>query len=183
MAVILAMSSSAMSAEKTSGVLNPLLTWLLPWLRLDELQVIHILVRKIGHVTEYGVLALLWRRAFVRSGVLRPAAGGWAALAVSVACAAVDETHQAFVASRTGSAADVLLDALGALAAILLAWVGWARVIEAGTSALLWIAAVGGLGALALGLAAGGRGGVLWLTVPAAAAVLIYRWRRSASRT
>src|ERR687892_117674 len=60
---------------------------------------------------------------------------------------------------------------------------GLRRGAEAATGALLWIAAVAGLGALALGLAAGGSGGVLWLSVPAAAALLLYRWRRSASRT
>jgi hypothetical protein len=42
---------------------------------------------------------------------------------------------------------------------------------------------VGGIGALALDLAAGAGGGMLWLTVPAAAVLLVYRWRRSTSRT
>ena len=177
------MSSSALSAEETSGVLNPLFTWLLPSLRPEQIQLMHTLVRKIAHVTEYGVLGVLWWRAFVGSATLGSTAGAWAAVGISVACAAVDESHQAMLANRTGSVGDVLLDSLGALVAILPARLGWRRAAEAATGALLWIAAVGGLGALALGLAAGGSGGVLWLSVPAAAALLLYRWRRSASRT
>jgi VanZ family protein len=182
MGLVLAMSSAALSAENTGGVISPLLTWALPWLRPEDIKLLHGIVRKIAHVTEYGVLGVLWRRSLVRSGTLAPGPGSWAALGISVACAAVDETHQAFLASRTGSAADVLLDSLGALTGILLAGVGWRRVVEATTTVLLWIAAVGGLGGLALGLAAGGSGGVLWLSVPAAAALLVYRRRRSASR-
>jgi VanZ family protein len=183
MGLVLAMSSSALSAANTGGLINPLLTWALPWLRPEDIKLLHGIVRKIAHVTEYGVLGILWRRALVRSGTLASAAGSWAALGISVSCAAVDETHQALLASRTGSAADVLLDSLGAVTGILLAGVGWRRVIEGTTTALLWIAAIGGLGGLVLGLAAGGSGGVLWLSVPAAAALLVYRRRRSASRS
>jgi VanZ family protein len=183
MALVLAMSSPALSAEKTGGIINPLLLWLLPSLRPEEIVLLHGVVRKIGHVTEYGVLGVLWRRALIASGTLGPAAGAWAALGISVACAAIDETHQALLVSRTGSAADVLLDSLGALVAISLAGLGWRRAIEGTTTALLWIAAVGGLGGLALGLAAGSSGGVLWLSVPAAAVLLFYRRRRTASRS
>jgi VanZ family protein len=183
MGLVLAMSSSALSAEKTGGIISPVLTWLLPGLRPDEIILIHGTLRKIAHVTEYGVLGVLWRRALVRSGTVTPPAAGWVALGISVACAAVDETHQAFLASRTGSAADVLLDSLGALVAISMAGLGWRRAIEGTTTALLWVAAVGGLGGLALGLAAGSGGGVLWLSVPAAAVLLAYRRWRSASRS
>jgi VanZ family protein len=182
-AVVLAMSSSALSAEKTGGVLTPLLAWLAPGLRPEHADLIHGLLRKTAHVTEYGILAVLWRRAFVRSGALGLAAGGWAALAVAVGCAAVDEGHQALLPSRTGTPADVLLDALGAAAAILIAQRGWWRVVDTATGALLWIGAVGGFGMLALDLGAGVGGGVLWFSAPAAAGLLVYRWRRSTSRS
>jgi VanZ family protein len=182
MVVVLAMSSSAMSADNTGGVLARLLAWLAPGLGPEQAQLVHGLLRKAAHVTEYGILGVLWWRAFVYAGTLGPAAAGWAALGVCVACAGVDEGHQALLVSRTGSAADVMLDSLGGLAAILLARLGWWRAIELATGVLLWIAAVGGLAALALTLAAGVSGGVLWVSVPAAAVLLFYRWRRSASR-
>ena len=52
---------------------------------------------------------------------------------------------------------------------------------EAATGVLLWVGLLGGLAALALALAAGVGGGVLWLTVPVAAGALVYRWRKSAA--
>jgi hypothetical protein len=76
-----------------------------------------------------------------------------------------------------------VLDSIGALTAILLIQVGRWQAVDTLTGVLLWVAVVGGIGALALDLAAGAGGGMLWLTVPAAAVLLVYRWRRSTSRT
>jgi VanZ family protein len=182
MAVVLAMSSGDFSAEKTASALRPLLAWLLPWLTSAHLAAIHGAVRKLAHFGEYAVLAALWFRAFHRSVAARPAVAAGLALAVSVLCAVVDETHQSTLATRTGSAGDVLIDSLGALTAVLLAWLGWSRVSEATTGVLLWVAAVGGLVALALHLAAGAGGGVLWLTVPMAALLLFARRRKRSAQ-
>jgi VanZ family protein len=183
MAVILAMSSADFSAENTGSVLHPLLAWLLPSLTIEQARLIHGVVRKLGHLTEYAILGALCFRAVTRSGTVRPSAAAGLALAVSVALALVDESHQAFVPSRTGSMGDVLIDALGALAAVVPARLGWRRTVDATTGVLLWVAAAGGLLALALELAAGAGGGVLWVSVPVAAGLLIYRRCRSASRS
>jgi VanZ family protein len=182
MAVVLVMSSAEFSAENTGSVLHPLLAWLLPWLTPAHAALIHGVVRKTAHLVEYAILGALWFHAFTRSGTARPAAAGLA-LGLSVAWAMIDEGHQALLPSRTGSVGDVLIDAVGALAAVGAAWLGWWRAMPAATGILLWIAAAGGLGALALGLAAGIGGGVFWFTVPAAAALLIYRWRTDSSRS
>jgi hypothetical protein len=53
--------------------------------------------------------------------------------------------------------------------------------VGATTGVLLWVAVIGGLLALTLDLAVGAHGGVLWLTIPVAGALLVYRWRRSGS--
>lgn len=180
MGLVLAMSSASMSAENTGSVLGPLLAWL--GLGPAHVDLLHFAVRKGGHVVEYGVLAALWRHAFVHGGGTRPVVAGALALAVSVACAVADEGHQAILASRTGAVTDVLLDSIGALVALGAAHLGWRKALDLATGALLWIAVAGGIGALALDLAAGAGGGVLWLTVPAAALLVIYR-RRTASRS
>lgn len=181
MGVVLSLSSAPMSAENTAGVLGPVLAWL--GLGRAQVHLLHGVVRKAAHVTEYAILAALWRHAFVRGGMARPAMASALALAISVACAVVDETHQSFLPTRTGAGGDVVLDSLGALAAVIAGHLGWRRGVDMATGALLWIAAAGGIGALALELAAGAGGGVLWLTVPAAAMLVIYRrWGRT-SRT
>jgi hypothetical protein len=181
MAVVLVMSGPQMSAENTGGILGPVLAWL--GLGPASIGLVHGLVRKAAHLAEYAVLGLLWHRAFVYAGTLRPAVAAALALAVSVGCAVADETHQSFLAARTGAVSDVLLDSVGATAAVAAAHVGWWRAAHLATGALLWVAVVGGVGVLALDLAAGAGGGVLWITVPAAALLLVYRWRRSTSRT
>lgn len=181
MGVVLALSSAPMSAENTGSILGPVLAWL--GLGRAHVHLLHGLVRKAAHVTEYAILAALWRHAFVRGGMARPAVASALALAISVACAVVDETNQSFLPTRTGALGDVGLDSLGALAAVVAAQLGWRRAVDVATGVLLWVAVVGGLGALALDLAAGAGGGVLWLTVPAAALLVVYRRRRSTWRT
>ena len=176
--LVLALSSPSFSADNTGGILRPLLAWLLPWLSASSIEVLHWLLRKAAHVTEYAVLAALWFRAFTRSGTVRPPAAAWLALVVGVVVATVDELRQSALASRGGSAGDVLLDTTGVVLAIVPARLGWRRAVDRATGVLLWVGAVGGLLALGLTLAAGAGGGVLWVTVPLAALALVYRRRR-----
>ena len=178
-AVVLSFSSDDFSAANTGRLLAPLLAWLFPSLTPHAVDVIHALVRKAAHLTEYAILAALWLRAFHRSGAVRPPASAWLALSVAVVCAIADEAHQALVPSRTASVADVLLDGVGATLAVVPARLDWSRGAELVTGVLLWIALVGGLVSLGVSLAAGAGGGPLWISVPIAAAALVYRWRRS----
>ena len=78
-------------------------------------DMINLLVRKGAHMAEYAVLFLLYRRALHASGARRP---GLAALCLCTCDAATAEGHQAFVAGRGPSVADVCIDTLGAA----LAW-------------------------------------------------------------
>ena len=181
-AVVLSFSSDSFSAENTGGVIGPLLASLLPWLTPGSLEVIHGLLRKVAHVTEYALLAALWWRALARSGVVRAAPAAWLTLLIGVTVAVVDEVHQSFVPSRTGSARDVVLDTASVLLAVVPACLGWRRAVDAATGVLLWVGLAGGLAALALALAAGIGGGVLWLSVPVAAVALVLRRRQSSTR-
>ena len=123
----LSASSAEFSADNTGSLLRAILTWLVPALTAHHIDVIHHLARKLAHFTEYAILGALWFRGVTRSGLARPAAT-WLALAISVLCAIVDETHQSFLPSRTGAVQDVLLDSAGAFAAIVpLAWAGGVR--------------------------------------------------------
>lgn len=88
-------------------------SWLEGVTWLDSLSLV---VRKVAHFTEYGVLAFLLGRAF-REGTTMP--GRRALVAVVGACvlvACVDEWHQSRVATRTGSLVDVGVDVAGAVA-------------------------------------------------------------------
>jgi VanZ family protein len=177
MAVIFALGSDVASAEHTSRLVGPMLTWLLPGAGPSQLDALNGLVRKLAHFTEYAILGGLWFRAFTR-GSGRPAGtAAWTALAVSVAWAALDEGHQLFVSSRTASLGDVALDAGGAAAAVLAVASGWPQAVRVVTGATLWIAAAGGTVVLIVNSLVGVPSGLLWLTAPAAALVLVLRRR------
>jgi len=73
-----------------------------------------LIVEKVGHAVEYGVLAVLWLRALVGDGVVSRRE---VVLAVSLALlyALSDEFHQSFVPGRSADWTDVLADGVGAL--------------------------------------------------------------------
>ena len=78
-------------------------------------------VRKLGHMGVFGILALSIRRAMARSTpVRRP---GVAAMLLAVLYAATDEIHQGQVVGRHAALTDVGIDATGALIARVLAGV------------------------------------------------------------
>lgn len=73
------------------------------------LGTLDLVLRKLAHAAEYALLTLAWAWA------LRPATRLSAPLGALIALlyAATDEYHQTFVAGRSGSATDVLVDAIG----------------------------------------------------------------------
>jgi len=112
-------STNLMSAEHTSRFLVPFLRWLKPDISPAALAKAHFLVRKAGHVTEYGILAALLFRSWrtLSSDLLNRTT---AALIVAMLFAASDEFHQSFFPSRTASLGDVLIDSSGALLGVIL---------------------------------------------------------------
>ncbi|HEX8559191.1 MAG TPA: VanZ family protein [Pyrinomonadaceae bacterium] len=130
---VLFASSSGFSASNTSRVIRPLLVWLFPEVTEAGLAQAHFLVRKAAHVAEYALLALLAARAFRTSS--RPALGRrwWlASFALVAAVALVDEYHQSFLPSRTGTIYDSLLDMTGGAAALACA-AAWLAARRAGS--------------------------------------------------
>ncbi|HTL67622.1 MAG TPA: VanZ family protein [Lacunisphaera sp.] len=120
MAFIFCMSTDFGTAEHTSRVIEPLLRWLLPHATDELIARGHFVMRKLGHLSEYAVLALLVRRALVAS--LGPAASAIRVAVIAVAIcagyAATDEFHQTFVPGRTPSPVDVAIDATGSALAL-----------------------------------------------------------------
>jgi VanZ family protein len=125
--VIFSMSTDTFSSEHTGSIIEPILRWIYPAITAEQFEIIHHVTRKTAHFTEYFVFALLLFRG-IRRG--RP---GWrwswafGAFFLAAMYSALDEIHQAFVASRTASPYDSLLDSVGALAAMLFlfAWLRW----------------------------------------------------------
>ncbi len=112
-------STDLMSAEHTSRFLIPFLRWLDPNISWVTIAHVHLFLRKAAHVTEYAILTGLLFRALhgLIGGFWRRAA---VAFVPAMIFAAVDEFHQTFVPSRTGSVYDVLVDYSGAFLGILI---------------------------------------------------------------
>jgi VanZ family protein len=180
MGVIVVLSTDVGSYEHTGRFLLPLFQWLLPSATPLQLDAVHALTRKAAHITEYAILTFLWFRALAGGARWSSRVAGWTALAAGLAWACLDEAHQMFVLSRTPSAGDVALDGMGAMAAVLVARAGWQRAAEATTSVLLGVAVVGGAVLLALGAVGGVSSALLWVTTPAAGALLAFRYFKRA---
>lgn len=135
-AIIFIMSTDSFSAEHTATVFYRILIWLKPDMTAHQFLVIHHYIRKSAHFTEYFIFSLLLYRG------IRGARAGWhwswglTAFFIAAAYSALDEIHQAFVASRHSSPYDSMLDSTGALFAIIFLWL-WLRSRKAPASPVL----------------------------------------------
>lgn len=125
-ALIFSMSTDTFSAAHTGSILEPILKWLMPSITQAQFDAIHFFIRKCAHFSEYLIFFLLLYRGF------RGGHGGWlwksaiAALLTAAVCSGLDEFHQSFVASRTASPYDSLLDTTGAFFGLVLLF-AWCR--------------------------------------------------------
>ncbi len=127
-------STHYFSGEETARVIIPLLHWLLPAASPRMLHLMHVGIRKMAHVTEFGVFSIT-----VFHGI-RGGRSGWrfswalATLVVAVTYAGLDEWHQSFVPLREARVRDIAIDALGALFAQSFVWFyatrGWKVVAQ-----------------------------------------------------
>jgi VanZ family protein len=126
--LILLASSDMFSAAHTRGILESFFHWLFPSWTPYSVYKAHLVVRKCAHFFEYAVLAIFVMRGFAGSqnqgpSTRAPRSLRMTMLSVVLLCAiiaSVDEIHQHFVPSRTGSPYDALLDTTGSTAAMLL---------------------------------------------------------------
>ena len=116
-------STDLMSAEHTSRIIGPLLHWFFPTISPFTVLRVQFFMRKLAHVSEYAILAVLLYRAFVHTALKgRRALSAGLVLLLCAAYAATDEFHQSFVPSRTASLRDVMIDICGAMLAVILYW-------------------------------------------------------------
>jgi VanZ family protein len=121
MAFISFASTGNFSAGNTSRIIGPLVLWLFPDTSPETLLTIHGITRKIAHLAEYALLGILAARAF-RGSSRESLRERWflASLVLVIVYALLDEYHQSFVPSRTGTIFDSLIDIAGGFAALLI---------------------------------------------------------------
>ena len=118
-AFIFYMSSDMGSSQHTSRIIGPILRFLFPDAPPDTIAEYHGYIRKLAHLTEYALLALIAARTAILSSLyaLRNWWFIWALLYASL-IAAADEFGQSFNPNRTGTPYDSLLDIVGACCGI-----------------------------------------------------------------
>ena len=125
-AVIFIMSTDTFSAQHTAWVIEPILRWFIPGLTHPQFYLIHHYIRKSAHFVEYFIFCLLLFRGIRGSRIGWRWSWGLTALFIASGYSALDEIHQAFVASRQASPYDSLLDSIGATFALAILWL-WLR--------------------------------------------------------
>lgn len=119
LAVIAIESTTYLSAYYTGRFLYPIFHFLFGMDRA-HFHFWHMLLRKCGHFVGYFILSALLFRAWKDTLRLRSTwALRWAAIAffMSAFVASMDEWHQTYLPSRTGTIRDVALDGAAALTA------------------------------------------------------------------
>lgn len=121
-ALISLFSTDTFHGGWSQGIVRSVLLFLLPDLNQETVELVHIVVRKLTHMTEYCIFTLLLYRGF-RQDAPNGRHWRWAlpALSVAMGFAGLDEFHQSFTSKRTGSVVDVGFDAVGVLIAVLVA--------------------------------------------------------------
>jgi len=118
------MSGDLGSAKNSLGILKWLCSWFVD-LGPAQLKMINFYVRKTGHFLAYGLMYVLWFRAFRAQAHY----GSWRAclwaLGFCLFFASMDEGRQWFYPSRGASIGDVILDMSGASLAALIAVAVW----------------------------------------------------------
>jgi VanZ family protein len=117
--VIMGFASDGFSASSTSHYLTPLLRWLDPDMAWERIRAIHFLVRKVAHVVEYAVLAVLAFRAFRVTLAVPLMHLALLTLGVVSTVAGLDEWRQSLIPTRTGTMADIALDCAGGAVGVL----------------------------------------------------------------
>jgi VanZ family protein len=115
--VIFVFSTDAFSSSETSRLILPILTFFFPGLSPQQLTVWHDVIRKLGHITEYFILAIFTYRS-IRRDQPDLAQAKLKTIMFIVLAASLDEIHQRFTAFRTPSPVDVGYDCLGAVWAL-----------------------------------------------------------------
>lgn len=120
--LISSFSTHYFSDQQTGRVILPALHWFFPWASQHQLHLMHMAIRKLAHLAEFGVFS------FTVFHGIRAGRVGWrvswalTALLIAAGYASIDELHQLFVPLRHASPRDVAIDTTGALLAQVSVW-------------------------------------------------------------
>ena len=119
---LLIWGNSMRTATQSDQQSTSLLSWLTPWLSAVGIQPegFHAILRKLAHLSEYGLLGVLWTIELWLGPHGEKRRGTMERLSICMLTALLDETIQLFVPGRSGEIRDVWIDTAGAWTGILI---------------------------------------------------------------
>lgn len=130
---IFSMAPAEKSANTSGGILALVVDLLEKMthstLSAETVDILHTLIRKCAHITEYGILGAtvvfafypeIYAYVYKKTGGLRSPLFIVIPLMVSAMYSTSDEIHQLFVPGRSGEVLDVFIDSCGAMIGILI---------------------------------------------------------------
>ncbi len=108
------LSTSMGSNDVSQHMLSTLLRQWFPAITPQIIEHMNAIARKLAHLTEYAILAVLLYRALHQGYQRKMTQAFRFTVAFSIMFATLDEFHQSFAANRTPSVWDVMIDAAGA---------------------------------------------------------------------
>ncbi len=108
---------SSFNASESGSQSNIIVNLILRFIKIDNISLLSVIVRKTAHFIEYfvlGILSLNCIKNYTKNKIVIMS------LIFCIICASLDEFHQVFVPGRAGALKDVLIDSLGALSGIIL---------------------------------------------------------------
>ncbi len=127
MTMIFSASTPLGTPEHSGPFLVPIIKWFKPDVTGAQLRILHLIFRKVCHLTEYAIFATLLWTALVRSyhhTSLKIWHWRYAAYVLLFAASygITDEVHQLFVPGREGTLRDVIIDTIGAAIGLAILW-------------------------------------------------------------
>ena len=119
---LLIWGNSMRTATQSDQQSTSLLSWLTPWLSAVGIQPegFHAILRKLAHLSEYGLLGVLWTIELWLGPHGEKRRGTMERLSICRLTALLDETIQLFVPGRSGEIRDVWIDTAGAWTGIVI---------------------------------------------------------------
>ena len=105
--------NSAVSSSNQSSLITDFISKIF---RIEDIEVLEFIIRKIAHLFEYFVLGLLMINYFKKYNNINYL---FVSMLLCIIYAFTDEIHQLFIPGRNGNIKDIFIDSIGSLVSVI----------------------------------------------------------------
>lgn len=115
--IILIFIMSSFDANSSSNQSNFIVDIVVNILKIDNIELLSLIIRKLAHFTEYFILGILVINMFNRNNISNKYL---ISIILCIIYACTDEIHQFFVPGRSCQVTDVIIDSMGSIMGVYL---------------------------------------------------------------